>query len=135
MSHDIGTGSEPETIKLDPEQFVKLARLIGVAVVRVLAETHAVGRSGYSVAEVARRANLSETFVRQDILAGKLRVVRPGGRSAARVLPADEARWLEGRTKPEDAPAEGLSPDVVMRNKVRGVIGSALRKGRKVNRA
>lgn len=122
------------TLTLDARQLGRLARLVSVAVVGTLAETQAVGRSSYSIAEVAQRAGLSENYVRGDVQRGLLHVVRPGGRDVARVLPEDEALWLSGRTKRDDPPAEGLSPKVVHRNKIRSVIAHAIHAGRKVHR-
>lgn len=126
---------EAATLTLDARQLGRLARLISVAVVGTLAETQTVGRSSYSIAEVAERAGVSEDYVRADVRRGLLRVVRLGGRDVARVLPEDEALWLSGRTKRDDPPAEGLSPQVVRRNKARAVIAHVLRKGHKVHRA
>jgi len=78
-------------LSLDRRQLARLARAVAVAVTDALAEAQGVGRSSYSIAEVALRAGFSEGYVRHAVRVGLLRVVRPGGRDLARVLPEDEA--------------------------------------------
>lgn len=121
----------PAPVAMTPAEVTKMTRRIAAAVVGALAEQHAVGRSAYSVAEVAQRAGVSEQFVRNEIHAGRLRAVRPGGREVARVLPEDEALWLQGRKTPADPPAEGISPAKARRNMVRAVVAGVVRQGRR----
>ena len=127
-------GSPPRLLTLEPGQLAKLARAVAVAVTESLAHQHAIGRSSYSLAEVAQRAGLSEGYIREDVRRGLLRVVRPGDRDVARVLPGDEGLWLQGRAQASDRPAEGLSPRVVRRNTVRSVLAGVLRKSRQEHR-
>jgi excisionase family DNA binding protein len=78
------------------------------AMARAMLDKLGVGRSCYTPAEVAQRAGLSEAFVYRSIAAGELRVVRPGGRTIARVLPEHEALWLRGQRSATDTPVVGI---------------------------
>jgi excisionase family DNA binding protein len=49
-----------------------------------------------SVAEVAVRNGMSESFVYEQIKAGRLRATKPGGVGPLRVRIEDEAAWIEG---------------------------------------
>jgi len=124
-------GASVIPINLERGQLEKLAHAISVAVTESLAQQHAIGRSSYSLAEVACRAGVSEAYVREDVRRGLLRVVRPGGRDVARVLLADEGLWLQGRMNDADPPVEGLSPRTVRRNTLRSIAAGVLRKGRR----
>jgi hypothetical protein len=119
---------DAQPVKLAPAQLRKLSQAVAVAVLdAVLGRLGAAGRSSFSITEVAQRAGLSEQAVRDDVHAGRLRVVRPGGRSSARVMPEDELLWLSGRRVPADEPCEGIAPRVAQQRRVAAVVGHVLR--------
>ncbi len=118
----------PQALRLAPDQLRKLAQAVAVAVADALrADVSRAGRSSYSIAEVAERAGVGETTVRDDVRAGLLRVVRPGGRSVARVLPQDELAWLQGQRTPTDPPVTGISPAVAERRRIGALVDHIVR--------
>lgn len=124
-----GGCTEPVLVTLDRKQVAALARAVAVAVTEWLAATQTAGRSSFTIAEVAQRAGFSEGYVRDAMRLGLLRVVRPGGRDLARVLPEDEALWLSGRIKEDESPAVGLSDKIAARNRIRAIVAHVMRAG------
>lgn len=131
MTDPNDTAADAQPVKLAPAQLRRLAQAVAVAVADAMACSGAPGRSCYSIAEVARRAGVSDDYVRKAVARGLLRVVRLGGRDTARVTPEDEHLWVTGRLRPDDEPAEGLSPKIARRNRTRAIVGSVLKKSRR----
>ncbi len=52
--------------------------------------------SALTLRQMAEKYGRSVSYMHEQVLAGKLRTVRPGGTGDKTVLPADELAWLRG---------------------------------------
>ena len=66
-------------------------------------------RASFSPGEVALRHGLGQSYVYDQIRAGRLRATRIGGTGPLRISLEDEARWLEGQPPIDEGQHDGTS--------------------------